>query len=417
MSLEYVGVKLKTLLALLNGSEARAIIEQATPSRPERAALEAKIHQIVAAGGKLHPQELADEFHYRAAHVWQVINDMGYADKLARQRSKEPISQTHPELAAEWDQEKNAELTPDQVTYGANKRVWWKCPKGHESYQATPNVRTGVNKQGCPKCGGRLGTSLAQSHPELAAEFDLQLNAPLTPDQVPTGSTKRVWWRCSRDSNHVWDSTVGNRTTNKRGCPHCYRQWRRKLPLPKRTDPRGKGGGRDNPRRSSRGGSTYDIGPVPPNESILALLNGATARSLVEERDPEHEATMRKELEQLVDGAHLFNFDHFDAEIRRIAATHGYNDISGYPTWLYVHAPNGFPTLHGMTSTGYTIILDFKVSDYHPPPTHHARHEYVIRARVAYNDDPAHPNTRHFIFHRASSRDMPTDPRPQQRTP
>jgi DNA-directed RNA polymerase subunit RPC12/RpoP len=55
-----------------------------------------------------------------------------------------------PELAKEWDYDKNIGITPDQVTYSSGKKYWWICPKGHESYYATPSHR--VNGTGCPQC-------------------------------------------------------------------------------------------------------------------------------------------------------------------------------------------------------------------------------------------------------------------------
>ena len=36
-----------------------------------------------------------------------------------------------PLLAAEWDVEKNAPLTPQDVTTGSHKLIWWRCPRGH----------------------------------------------------------------------------------------------------------------------------------------------------------------------------------------------------------------------------------------------------------------------------------------------
>ena len=35
------------------------------------------------------------------------------------------LSAVHPELVAEWS-DKNFPLTPDSVTFGSNKKVWWK---------------------------------------------------------------------------------------------------------------------------------------------------------------------------------------------------------------------------------------------------------------------------------------------------
>jgi hypothetical protein len=42
------------------------------------------------------------------------------------------LKSQNPDLAAEWDYDRNGELTPEKVTAGSQKIVWWKCSKGHE---------------------------------------------------------------------------------------------------------------------------------------------------------------------------------------------------------------------------------------------------------------------------------------------
>ena len=37
------------------------------------------------------------------------------------------LASVHPELIPEWS-ERNLPLTPDKITFGSNKRVWWKLP-------------------------------------------------------------------------------------------------------------------------------------------------------------------------------------------------------------------------------------------------------------------------------------------------
>ena len=71
------------------------------------------------------------------------------------------LKTTHPHLAAEWDYERNDSLTPEMVSYGHGKKVWWICPNGHPSYQATPNHRSNENS-GCPKCYAGRQTSFAE---------------------------------------------------------------------------------------------------------------------------------------------------------------------------------------------------------------------------------------------------------------
>lgn len=74
-------------------------------------------------------------------------------------KGKNDLATTHPQLAAEWHPTKNGDLKPDDVTYGAGKKVWWLCPEGHE-YQATLGHRSsGTN---CPICNSGRQTSFAE---------------------------------------------------------------------------------------------------------------------------------------------------------------------------------------------------------------------------------------------------------------
>lgn len=62
------------------------------------------------------------------------------------------LTTTHPEIANQWNYNKNTDLTPQQVSAGSGKKVWWICPKGHE-WQATVNSRK--QGRGCPVCAGK----------------------------------------------------------------------------------------------------------------------------------------------------------------------------------------------------------------------------------------------------------------------
>ena len=123
-------------------------------------------------------------------------------------------------LLAQWDIERNLPLTPDDVTFGSHKRVWWTCPNGH-SWQAM--VYTRSEGAGCPYCTGRKVTpkqgGLVKQFPLLTAEWDVEKNASLTPQDVTTGSHKLIWWRCPK--GHSWRAAVYSRTTLGTGCPVC----------------------------------------------------------------------------------------------------------------------------------------------------------------------------------------------------
>ena len=60
------------------------------------------------------------------------------------------LAEVHPELVSEWS-EKNLTLTPDDITFGSNKKVWWRGACGQE-WQASVKARS--NREKCPICSG-----------------------------------------------------------------------------------------------------------------------------------------------------------------------------------------------------------------------------------------------------------------------
>lgn len=67
------------------------------------------------------------------------------------------LATTHPEIAAEWNYERNGDLNDGKglkatdVKAGSRAIVWWKCKHGHE-WQTPVARRTGKRKIGCPGC-------------------------------------------------------------------------------------------------------------------------------------------------------------------------------------------------------------------------------------------------------------------------
>lgn len=131
------------------------------------------------------------------------------------------LKTTHPLLAHEWNYEKNVNLDIEKVTYGSEKKAWWKCKLGHE-WEATISSRTrGV---GCPYCSNRKVlcgyNDLASQFPNVADEWHYEKNGALLPSHVLFGSNQKVWWRC-RICGYSWKTQVGLRTRNNTNCPKC----------------------------------------------------------------------------------------------------------------------------------------------------------------------------------------------------
>lgn len=97
--------------------------------------------------------------------------------------------------------------------------VWWTCARGGPAHdwEAPPGNRV-TNGAGCPYCAGKRVTpaeSLAALRPELAGEWH-ERNA-VRPEDVGTGSCRKVWWRCSK--GHEWQAVVKTRLVH--GCSQC----------------------------------------------------------------------------------------------------------------------------------------------------------------------------------------------------
>ena len=132
------------------------------------------------------------------------------------------LASIHPEIATLWHPTKNGELTPNNVTAGSKKRVWWKCPNGHDHEWVT-DVGSKV-RSGCPFCSGKkvsITNCLHTLSPELANQWHPTLNEGLTPFSVTHGSAKSVWWQCEEVNSHYWKATVSSRTLAGNGCPYC----------------------------------------------------------------------------------------------------------------------------------------------------------------------------------------------------
>ena len=138
----------------------------------------------------------------------------------------------YPDVAAEWHPTRNGDLKPTDVKPASRKRVWWRCSEGHE-WQVDPADRR--RGEQCPVCAERVralknstpkpGRSLADLHPEIAAEWHPTKNAPLTAADVNPGAKQKRWWKCAT-CGHDWETDPDHRTRGGRGCPKCSYRYR-----------------------------------------------------------------------------------------------------------------------------------------------------------------------------------------------
>ena len=121
------------------------------------------------------------------------------------------LAEVHPELVSEWS-EKNLPLKPDDITFGSNKKVWWRGACGHE-WQTSVKARS--NGEKCPICSGARVIAgindLTTLEPLLVKQWSKKNK--IKPTEVSIGSHKKVIWRCEK--GHEWEAAVKSRTINK----------------------------------------------------------------------------------------------------------------------------------------------------------------------------------------------------------
>jgi hypothetical protein len=162
-------------------------------------------------------------------HAWRAgISQRAHGSRCPfctglRAAADNSLAALHHDLASEWHPEKNGALSPDAVTPGSAKMVWWRCPSSrNHDYQAAVAWRT--HGRGCPFCAGKRAcpdNSLRALFPAVAREWHPTKNGARTPDDVTHGSSFSAWWRCEHNEHHVWRTTVNARTNHGSGCPTC----------------------------------------------------------------------------------------------------------------------------------------------------------------------------------------------------
>lgn len=129
------------------------------------------------------------------------------------------ISVKIPNIASEFDIEKNGGMTPELVYAGDNRKYWWKCEKGH-SYQESPNARNGGHN--CPFCSNHQilagYNDLLSQYPKLASEFDEETNK-ISVGNVLAGGHKKYCWKCK--NGHQYFASCSQRIKHNSGCPYC----------------------------------------------------------------------------------------------------------------------------------------------------------------------------------------------------
>jgi len=132
---------------------------------------------------------------------------------------RKSVAEEYPELVPQWGTIND--LSPDKVSSGSHKKVWWVCEKGH-TWEAVIKNRTHKGS-GCPYCEHRAVLAgfndLQTLFPDVAATWSP--NNLLKPSEVSSMSSFEALWVCG--NGHEWRSRVADRAKGH-GCPYCAGQ-------------------------------------------------------------------------------------------------------------------------------------------------------------------------------------------------
>ena len=146
------------------------------------------------------------------------------------------LAEARPDLAKEWNYEKNGDLRPEDVSCGSGKKVWWKLPYDdhntgkHFDFEWQAEINSRNAGKGCPYLKGKAVwpgfNDLLTINPELAAQWHPTKNGNLKPTQVTASSGYKVWWllpyndpNTGKHFDFEWQDTIAHRNDGRK-CPY-----------------------------------------------------------------------------------------------------------------------------------------------------------------------------------------------------
>ena len=136
------------------------------------------------------------------------------------------LENQNPSVASEWNYKLN-DKTPKDFKVSSGISVFWLCREcGYgKNGEWFVSIDSRTNGSGCPSCSGNVLSDknrLSIIFPDVAKEWHPIKNGNLTPDDVPYGTSKKVWWLCNK--GHEYCTSVNSKTNSKNGCNQCWQE-------------------------------------------------------------------------------------------------------------------------------------------------------------------------------------------------
>ncbi|MFC1483118.1 zinc-ribbon domain-containing protein, partial [Candidatus Margulisiibacteriota bacterium] len=153
-------------------------------------------------------------------HIWFAT--IAYRSKNTKCPLCNSLQSINPKLFKELHPTKNGNLNPINITPFSNKKVWWQCLKNKNHVWQTTVAKRSYGQK-CPFCSWLKVSEdncLQTLKPDLAAEWHPTKNQDLTPQKITPRSSKKVWWQCKNNKEHIWEANINDRYHGSK-CPYC----------------------------------------------------------------------------------------------------------------------------------------------------------------------------------------------------
>jgi hypothetical protein len=145
----------------------------------------------------------------------------GICSNKVLQKGFNDLATVRPDLAKEFDSDRNNGQAPQEFLYGSGAMVWWLCDDKHP-FRAKISQRN-FSSTKCPYCSGKATlpgfNDLETKFPEVAKSWNSKLNSPTLPREVASTARTKYWWNCAL--GHSWLAAPSDRTSHGQGCAVC----------------------------------------------------------------------------------------------------------------------------------------------------------------------------------------------------
>ena len=123
----------------------------------------------------------------------------------------------------QFDHELNPRIDPHAIPRG--QKAHWRCTKDESHRWYSGFYRTNKGER-CPYCRGILASSTNNLgvRKDLVQQLHPTKNERLKPKEISLTSSRLLWWKCWRGTDHEWQAPVNKRAKKDGSCPFCIDQ-------------------------------------------------------------------------------------------------------------------------------------------------------------------------------------------------